>query len=199
MVQILVDDTELSLEAATLGTVGELIEYVKSSIDPDAIILSLTRDEEPLSEADWKCPLSSLSQSQVRITTGSRTTFYQDRLQLTGAIAETLSDTFAEIAKLFKTGMQNNAHEAFATSLEDLNAFVGWFYSILSMDEQIFATELSDFTQMVEEFKGTCMFLQQQQLKQSWWAIGDIIEQQIIPLMDRCKSLGGNALSKVLS
>lgn len=199
MVQILVDDTELSLEAATLGTVGELIEYVKSSIDPDAIILSLTRDEEPLSEADWKCPLSSLAQSQVRITTGSRTTFYQDRLQLTGAIAETLAETFSEIAKLFKTGMQNNAHEAFATSLEDLNAFVGWFYSILSMDEQIFAADLKEFTQMVEEFKGTCMLLQQQQLKQSWWAIGDIIELQVIPLIERCKDIGGSALSKVLS
>jgi hypothetical protein len=199
MVQILVDDTELSLEAATLGTVGELIEYVKSSIDPDAIILSLTRDEEPLSEADWKCPLSSLAQSQVRITTGSRTTFYQDRLQLTGAIGETLSETFGEIAKLFKTGMQNNAHEAFATTLDDLNAFVGWFYSILSMDEHLFEVEFREFTQMVEEFRGTCLLLQQHQLKQSWWSIGDIIELQVVPLIGRCKDLGGSALAKVLS
>ncbi|HMO16822.1 MAG TPA: hypothetical protein PKA63_03105 [Oligoflexia bacterium] len=199
MVQILVDDAELPIEHSALGTISELVEYVKSSIDPDAIILSLTKDDEPLSEADWKCPLSSFSKSLVRITTGSRSTFYQDRLQLSGAISETLIATFRDIADHYKTGRQNSAHEVFATSLEDLNAYVGWLYSILSMDEVLFKSELEKFGNLIDNFKKTCLKLQQEQISQSWSAIGDVLELQVIASIDQCNEVGASALSKVLS
>jgi hypothetical protein len=199
MLQVLVDKAEMNLEVSRMRTMGELVEYIKSSIDPDLIILSLTRDDQPLTDADWKTPLSALDNSKVEVLTGSKMDFFQDRLRLIDAIVTTISDNIKDIAAFYKKGMQDNAHDHFAVLLNDLNAFISWLHSIYMMDEDLFANEISNYTILVEKLNNSCNELQQAQVKYAWWAVGDILEMKILPSIASINEMSKKSLERVLS
>lgn len=199
MLQVLVDKTEMNLEVSRMRTMGELVEYIKSSIDPDTIILSLTRDDQPLSDADWKTPLSALDNSTVEVQTGSKMDFFQDRLRLIDAIINTISDNTKDISALYKKGMQDSAHDHFAALLNDLNAFISWLHSIYMMDEDLFANEISHYSILVEKLNASCNELQQAQVKNAWWAVGDILEMKILPSITSINEMSKKSLERVLS
>jgi hypothetical protein len=199
MPNIMVDNTELNLEVSKLRTVAELVEYIKSSIDPDSIILTLTKDDEPLSENDWIMPLQSFRQSKFKITTGSKGEFVRERLEMVDAVINEMYDSFSRISKLFKHGVEDEAHEPFAQSLNDLNAFVGWLHSVYSVDEEIFGQEISEFEIIIEELKNSCVDVQSFQMQQSWWNLGDVLDLKILSTLEQIREMNARAMNKLLS
>jgi hypothetical protein len=199
MLQIMVDKTELKLEISRMRTMGELVEYIKSSIDPDTIILSLTRDEEPLTDNDWSVPLNSFGESKVEITTGSKMEFVQDRLRMSESIVDQIYESFTDLSKLFKHGMENQAHDSFAHSLNDLNAFVGWLYSVFSVDAELFGKEILEFEGLVEDLKMICVDIQRYQMQQAWWNVGDVLDLKLLSNLEQMKELSNRSLGKILS
>ncbi len=199
MLQVMVDNSELSFEASRLRTVGELVEYIKSSIDPDAIILSLTKDDEPLSENDWMMPLQSFNQSRFDIVTGSKNDFVKNRLEMVEPILEEMHHNFSEISRFFKQGEEEKGHEPFASSLNDLNAFVGWLHSVYLVDEELFSMELQEFEAIIEGLKKTCLDVQAYQMQQSWWNLGDILDLKVLSTLEQIREMNTRSLSKLLS
>jgi hypothetical protein len=199
MLQIMVDNTELKLEISRMRTMAELVEYIKSSIDPDTIILSLTRDELPLSDNDWSVPLTSFGESKVEVMTGSKMEFVQDRLKMSESLVDQIYESFTDLSKLFKHGMEDQAHEPFAHSLNDLNAFVGWLYSVFSVDAELFGDEIIEFEGIVDDLKKICVDIQRYQMQQAWWNIGDVLDLKVISNLEQMKELSNRSLGKLLS
>jgi len=199
MLQVMVDNNELSFEASRLGTVGELIDYIKANIDPDAIILSLTKDESPLSDNDWLMPLASFKESKFEIVTGSKVDFIRNRLEMVDSLVMEICENISNISNSFKRGLENQAHESFASSLNDLNAFVTWLHSIYLIDEEMFSSNIKEFEKIIEDLKGTCLDIQTCQMQQSWWNLGDILDVKVIATLNKINSMNNESLNKLLS
>jgi hypothetical protein len=199
MLQVMVDNTELDIEVSRLKTISELVEYIKSSIDPDTIILSLTKDNHPLSENDWVMPLQAFKESKVEIKTGSKESFINERLNMVDSISDELYDKVSEVSKLFRHGAEDEAHEPFAAVLNDLNAFVGWLYSVYMIEKEMFSDEIANFHEIVDEMKSACFDLQSYQMQQSWWNLGDILDLKILSLLERIKELNAQSINKLAS
>jgi hypothetical protein len=195
----MVDNNELSFEASRLGTVGELIDYIKANIDPDAIILSLTKDESPLSDNDWLMPLASFKESKFEIVTGSKVDFIRNRLEMVDSLVMEICENISNISNSFKRGLENQAHESFASSLNDLNAFVTWLHSIYLIDEEMFSSNIKEFEKIIEDLKGTCLDIQTCQMQQSWWNLGDILDVKVIATLNKINSMNNESLNKLLS
>ncbi len=198
MVQVFLDNNSLPAEVANLSTVGELVEYVKSTIDQATIIVSLTKDDEPLLDSDWKRSLSSLKDSTVDIKTGSKADFIQTRLNTVKDLVEAIMGDLGNISGLFKANRAMEANQEFSNVLEDLNALMSWMYSILSMEPDTFTLEITEFSGVVRDLKYACGQMQQQQLFQSWWALGETIDKKVVSLLETVKEIGLRAESKVL-
>lgn len=199
MPQVILDNAEVNFEFSRLRTVGELIEYIKTSIDPDAIILSLTKDDEPLNDSDWMMPLQAFNESRFDITTGSKNDFIKQRLEMVDDLIEELYLNFSEIIKLFKHGAEQEAHEPFSATLNDLNAFVGWLHSIYSVDEETFQLEASQYEKVIEDLKIACVDIQSYQIQQSWWNLGDVLDLKVLSILEQIKEINSRAIGKLLS
>lgn len=197
MIQVIVDNNSLSAEFTNGRTMGELVEYIKSTIDPSNIIVSLTKDDIPLSENDWKSNLSSLSNSRLEVKTGTKSDFIKLRLDAVGNLVGNLIDRIQETSVLFKSGSVIEGNKIFSTCLEDLNALISWLHSIISMDSDFYANELAIFSNQVKDFRYVAGQLQQQQLFQSWWALGETLTTKLIPLLESMKTLGIDAGKKL--
>jgi hypothetical protein len=196
MVQVIVDSNSMPSEMANMATVGELVEYIKSTIDPDTIIVSLTKDNEPLSDSDWKCALSSLRDSVLDIKTGSKTDFIKYRLESVADLVNSVEQDITHVSELFKGNKAIDANTHFTQTLENLNALVNWMYSVIAMDAELFQAEIDEFSGIVKELKYVCGQMQQQQLFQSWWALGETLERKVLPVLNTMKELGVRAGQK---
>ncbi len=190
MIQVIVDNNSLSTEFTNDRTMGELVEYIKSTIDPSSIIVSLTKDDIPLSDNDWKSNLSALTNSKLEIKTGAKSEFIKIRLEAVGNLVGNLIDRIQETSVLFQNGSIVEANKIFSSCLEDLNALISWLHSIISMDSEFYVTELKIFSGQVKDFRYVAGQLQQQQLFQSWWALGETLTTKLIPLLEAMKTLG---------
>lgn len=197
MLQVMVDNTELKLEVSNMRTMAELIEYIKSSIDPDLVILSLTKDEEPLNDNDWVAPISALGNSKVEVTTGSKFELIQDRLKMVDPILNELISNINEISKLYKFNMEEKAHEPFGRSLSDLNAFVNWILSIMTIDEEIFKEDIVEYHKLVNGLKSICVDIQTQQMQSNWHQLGDILDLKLVSLLEEIRELTNKSIKKV--
>lgn len=198
MLQVYVDSNVLPPEVASLSTVGELVEYVKSTIDPSTIIVSLSKDNEPLTDSDWKRSISSLKDSTLEIKTGSKMDFIHNRLQSVTELVEAVIQNVSDISGLFKANRSLDANTNFSATLEDLNALFNWMYSILAMDPDKFALEVNEFSGLVRDLKYACGQMQQQQLFQSWWALGETLDKKVLPLLESVKDVGLRAENKAV-
>jgi len=198
MVQVYLDKNSLPAEVANLATVGELVEYVKSTIDQETIIISLTKDDQPLSDSDWKRSLSSLKDSKVDIRTGSKLEFVKNRLDTVQELVDAVMKDLGNISGLFKANRSQEANNNFSNSLEDLSALMNWMYSILSMEPEKLVAEVNEFSGIVKDLKFACGQMQQQQLFQSWWALGETLDKKVMPLLESIKDVGIKAENKVL-
>ena len=189
MIQIKVDDTDLSIPTQGISTLGDLVEYVKTAIDPDTIIVSLTKDDAQLSEVDWRNPISSSSKMVLNFTTGSKSSFVGERLLLAEEILKSFDEKIEVCAQAFKQLRVHTANTEFSTFLSDLNAFVSWMHSIFSMDENKYATEIEKYKTIVQRLEGLCLTLQNQQMSSSWWALGDSVLNSMRPLLKEVNAI----------
>lgn len=188
MITVQVDGTAMLTEIGDMKTLGDLVELIKATIDPDAIITSLSFGGDVLHDRDWVSPLASHTGRTLEVTTGSKRTFLADRLRTAEFFIDQITGEFLESSNLYQAGNFEKGNASFATAVEDLLAFVNWYNSLLLVDEQSLARELSEFEGHVNEIKKTCEQLLQQQLYQSWWVLAETVKTKLKPLLDNLRA-----------
>ncbi len=188
MITVQVDGTAMLTEIGDMKTLGDLVELIKATIDPDAIITSMSFGGDVLRDRDWMSPLATHTGRTLEVTTGSKRTFLADRMKTAEFFIDQITGEFIEASSLYQNGNFEKGNGNFATAVEDLLAFVNWYNSLLLVDEQGLARELTEFEVHVNEIKKTCEQLLQQQLYQSWWVLAETVKTRLKPQLDNLRA-----------
>ena len=82
MIQVHIDGSPLQADIGAMNTMGDLIELVKATIDPDTIITSVEFNGQALSDGDWSMPLSAQRGRTLEIRTGTKRAYVYERITL---------------------------------------------------------------------------------------------------------------------
>ena len=190
MISVLVDGKPFPGDISEVKTIANLVELVKLTIDPSLIISELRLNDKQLNEVDWRSSLVSLAGSTLQIWTGTRNDYVHDRLGQAEDLVRQIISEFSEAGEKFRLGQAGPANQRFVGAVRDLNAFVTWYQTILSLAPEQLETQVIEFTNHVQSIQGICEQLLQQQLYQSWWALGETVkgrlEPQLQELADFC-------------
>lgn len=189
MVKVKIDGQDSDSEIGHISTMADLVEFVKASIDPDTIIVDLKLEGRELSDADWRVPLSVQGDSVLEVTTGSRDNYVTQRLSSAPDYMYQIKAEFEAARTFFKDGSNEKGNTAFKGAIDDLRAFLGWYSAVLSMlpDDSVVAIET--FNAGCQDLTVVCEQLVQQQLYQSWWALGETIASQLEPKLQELKEV----------
>ncbi len=189
MIQVQVDGSPLQADLGTLSSMGDVLELVKATIDPDSIITSIQFNGESLSDADWTLPLSAHRGRMLQIRTGGKREYLAERIGLAPQILERITEEFADAGGSYRSGFSPNGNSQLGTAVEDLSAFVNWFVALLNMDPPRLAPSQQRFSDAVGQLHKVCEQMLQQQLYNSWWAISETINTKLTPKLNEIRSL----------
>lgn len=187
MVQVSVNGMPMPADLAGLRTMGDIIELVKANVDPEQIVTGVFVDGDPICEADWRSPLVTLGNRNVDIKTGTKEFFANERLQVAGGIVDSIMEGFGKAQQAFLTGNNRDGNLSFAQAIEDLSAFLNWYLTVLSVDQAQAVAQRTAFGLIIKDIQTTCEQMMQQQLYQSWWALGESIRMRLEPQLQRVK------------
>jgi len=194
MITVKVDGQPFPADISQLRTMGELIELVKATIDPETIVVSLLIDGKILSEEDWRVPLNARGVSVLEIGTGKQDAYLLERLRIADSYVTKILEEFNVAGNNYSAGAVNNANHQLVTAVGDLHAFIGWYVTLLGMDPARFAARRPEFDQTIAQLKIICDQLLQQQMFHLWPALGDTLRSQLGPQLEKLRSFCSSVL-----
>ncbi len=197
MIDVKVDGQNFAADIASVGTMGDLIELVKASIDPDTIITQMTLEGKPLADSDWRSPLHSYAESTLEIATGEKGQYVVERMSMAADYVTQIVQEFMQSAGDYRDGKNEEANTMLAGAVDDLLAFVNWYLTLLSVDPDGLLAEIEQFNTHIQSIQEICQQLLQQQMFQSWWALGETIQAKLIPELESLKAFCESNAKKV--
>jgi hypothetical protein len=197
MMNIQVDGSPLQMDLGGIKTMGDLLELVKTSIDPDTMIISIEFEGRPLADSDWTLPLSNQRGRTLEIKTGTKRSYLSERFSASAAIVEQIVNEFADAGDSYRSGMSPDGNVKLGRAVDDLGAFVNWYSSLLSMDQEALRKQSELFTAQVDGLQAICEQILQQQLYNSWWVLAETIQSRLNPKLEEIRSLCGDVASEL--
>ncbi len=191
MIQVQVDGQTLSTDVSALRTMGELIEFIKSTIDPDVMITSILFDGEPLSDQDWNAPLVVHRGRTLQISSGTKERYLADRLLSAEDIVGQVIGGFHQVADSYRLGYHGEGSQRLNTSTNDLLALLNWMGALLMIDPARYAAQQIEFKKLVDEIRGASEELLQHQLYAAWWPLAETVSSKLIPRLEAFKAFAG--------
>lgn len=187
MVAVRINGDEANIQCGASSRFTELVELVKSIIDPDHIITDICVDGRDLSEGEWQGPIAQFGTSIVEIKTGRVDEYIQGKMAATPELVNDLFLLFRQARKLFQCGGSFQGNQALADAVRTTKAFFEWYSSMLQLAP---AHERAsyDIEKQVFEIGEICKKICQQQLYQSWFALGETIEKELEPKLDQLET-----------
>ena len=183
MVSVKINGEESTVSGESSSKVTELVELIKSVIDPDHMITSILIDGRELAEDEWFANIGQLGTSIIEVETGTPEDFVADRLVRSSEIVRTCYLEFRDARKSFQDGDMNSGNNKLVRAVNTLKAFFEWYQTLLTLVPES-SREHFDIENQVKDISETCQRICQQQLYQSWWALGESLEKDLEPKLD---------------
>ncbi len=183
MVSVLVNGSDSQFPATTLQKLPELIEFIKTSIDPSHMITAIRIDGRELDEQDWSASLGQYETAILEVETDTPESFVASRIEKSPEVVRSMFLLFRESRKGFQGGDMQLGNRRMIEAVNTARAFFEWYNSLLSLmpkDRQ----HLFDINPQVKDISEVCKKLSQQQLYQSWWALSETLEKELEPKLD---------------
>ncbi len=161
----------------------ELVELIKSSIDPDQIITGLLINGRELDETDWNSCISNYATNVLEVETDTVDNYIQDRISVAPNIVTQCFMQVRKARKLFQNGDSFDANKKLSESVTSLKAFFNWYATLQNIMSENQKRQYC-IDDQVEKIYDTCKKVCQQQLYQSWWALGELLEKELEPELD---------------
>ncbi len=193
MVSVRINGEDAPVKSQGVGRMADLVELIKSVIDPEHMITSLLLDGRDLEETDWAANPEQFGTAIVEVETDTPANFVSQRFARSSDIVEACFFEFRAARKQFQTGESVEANKKLGQAVNALQAFFEWYGSLLDLvpAEEKKRYEINEEVSALSE---VCKTICQQQLYQSWWALGESIENQLEPLLDKlenkCRQFG---------
>ena len=179
-----INGRETSINTTGLQRMTDFVELVKSIIDPEHMITALLADGQELSENDWIASVSQFDGATVEIETGKPEEYVYRRLETSADIISQCYMAFRTARKDFQAGAMQEANRKLLSGVNTLREFFSWYGTLLELLD-VEKRKAFDISEPVREITETCKTLCQQQLYQSWWAIGETLEKKLEPELDK--------------
>lgn len=181
--KIRINEKDVEIDGQHLPRLLDMIELVRSYIDPDHMITEIVIDGKPIKEEQWGAAPASFINSIIEFTTDLPRNYVCERLAEAPEIAQALYFKFRDSRKTFSIGDSCSGNEKLAIAARTLHDFLHWYHTIVQLvegdDRERFSIEgfIKDLTSISE-------ILSKHQLYQSWWAIGETIQRQLEPKLE---------------
>jgi hypothetical protein len=180
-------------EATTLATnvamrFTDLVELIKSSIDPEHMITSIQIDRRELSDEEWSMTVGQLSGEEIAVLTGRPEVYVSDRIQDASSVVRSCFLEFRDARKGFQDGDMQSGNRRLKVAVDTLRAFFEWYGTLLQLLPERNRGKL-DISTQVGDISETCKKICQQQMYQSWWALGESLEKDLEPKLDKLEDV----------
>ena len=164
MVSVRINGEDSAIRGEGLPKFTDLVELIKSSIDPDHMITGLLIDGRELEEEEWAAPMGHFGETTIlEVQTGHPMEYVGERLRGAPDIIRRCYMEFREARKCFETGDTMDGNRALAGAVHTLQAFFEWYQTMMELipeDERKACNISTD----VEEITEICRDICQKQL-----------------------------------
>lgn len=198
MVSVRINGSDSAVKSEGLPKVADLVELIKSQIDPEHMITGILIDGRDLAEDEWYANVNQLGTSIIEVETGTPEEFVSSRLGRSSDIIRACYMEFRDSRKSFQSGDMNLGNQKLVTAVNTLKAFFEWYNTLLSL---VPVQKRSNFEieKHTLEIMESCQRICQQQMYQSWWALGESLEKDLEPKLDSLEDFCRNASKQAYS
>jgi len=187
MVEIRINGEQSPVNAGSFRRLADVIELIKSNIDPAHMITVIRMNGNELSESDWQCNPFDMPTCILEIETGAPGNFVKERIRIAVELVRTVYMEFRDARKRFQAGSMEDGNRSLICAVNDLKAFLSWYLSLIDLVPEPKKARYSIQSQ-IESLTDICKRICQQQLYQSWWALGESLERELEPELDKLES-----------
>jgi len=184
MITVKVNGEDSSIKPSGLPKIADVVELIKSSIDPDHMITGILLNGEELKDNEWTASTTEFGTAIIEVQTGTPESFVSDRLSKASAIVRACFMQFRDARKSYQSGNMQEANQKLLEAVNMLQAFFQWLSSIIDLVPES-EKQSYNITDQVTEISTVCTQITQHQLYQSWWALGESIEKELEPRLDK--------------
>lgn len=192
MIAVRINGLESNISFDGINKVVDLIELVKTVIDPDHMITSIEVDGQPICDDIWNSTLSFVNKAYFDFFTTSPIVYLEEQLSKAPKAVSACYSQFRDARKTFQSGQTFEANQKLLQATDTLKAFFDWYSVLMQLADQNGNRDIS-LEPNLTEILNTCKNICQLQLYKSWWALGESIcndlEPQLDRLEDKCRSI----------
>ena len=188
MMRVRINGEYTDINCASVPRFVDLIELLKVSIDPDHMMTSILIDGRELSDEEWSQNTAQLRGEVLDVQTGFPEAYVADRIQDASRVVRSCFFEFRDARKGFQDGDMVTGNQRLKSAVDTLRAFFEWYGTLLQLVPTPKRSKL-DITPQVQEISDTCKKICQQQLYQSWWALGESLEKELEPKLDKLEDV----------
>jgi hypothetical protein len=141
-------------------------------------------DGRELNDEEWDQTVSHFSCDSLEILTGSPDSYVGEKLQDASRVVRSCFFEFRDARKGFQDGDNVIGNRRLKVAVDTLRAFFDWYGTLTQLVSETKRKSL-DLTPQVTEIADTCKKICQQQMYQSWWALGESLEKELEPKLDK--------------
>ena len=184
MIRVRVNGNYTDVPMASVPRFTDLLEFIKSQIDPDHMITSLLLDGTELTDDQWNQNVATLIGDTLDVVTGHPESYVADRMQDASRVVRSCFYEFRAARKGFQDGDTVTGNKRLKVAVDTLKAFFEWYGTLVQLVSET-KRERLDISPQVLEISESCKKICQQQLYQSWWALGESLEKDLEPKLDK--------------
>jgi len=194
MIAVRINGVESGLRTEGLGRVGDLIELVKTVIDPDHMIIEIEVNGAPISDDVWSGALQSVTNSHFDFYTSTRVDYLKEQVNKSSKAVQACYVQFRDARKTFQAGDTQGGNQRLMVATDTMKSFVDWYSVLLQLATEDQKVQMS-LEPAISDILSSCKDICQLQLYKSWWALGEKIQNELEPQLDRledkCRTIVG--------
>jgi hypothetical protein len=196
MLRVRINGQFVDFNLANTQRFTELVELIKASIDPEHMITQIHLDGRELNDEEWSMNVTQLPGEVLEIESGNPEDYVAERLQDASRVVRSCYFEFRDARKGFQDGDMQTGNKRLKIAVETLRAFFEWYGTLVQLVSEAKRAKL-DITPEVNDISETCKKICQQQLYQSWWALGESLEKELEPKLDKLEDACRKAAREV--
>lgn len=184
MISVRINGEDSPLRTDGLLKIADIVELIKANIDPEHMITAILLNGKELSDDDWLSTTNRFGTAILEVETGRPEDFVVDRMAQASEVVRSCFLQFRDARKAFQDGDMQSGNQRLVNAVNTAKAFFDWYGTIVEL-APVQERGKYDISPQVSEISSICKTICQQQLYQSWWALGETLEKQLEPRLDK--------------
>lgn len=184
MISVRINGEDAPLRTDGLSKIADIVELIKANIDPEHMITDILLNGKELQDEDWLGTTAKYGTAVIEVHTGTPESFVTERMSQASHVVQSCYLQFREARKAFQDGDMQTGNQRLVQAVNTAKAFFDWYATIVELAPKD-KRSMYDINPQVSEISTICKNICQQQLYQSWWALGETLEKQLEPKLDK--------------